>query len=318
MKYTELCVYTNTLGAEIVGAIIDGAGISCFSIEDPNDLEELLENKTVPFDYIEDGLLTRTNGETVVKVYIACDEQGAAQHAKIIDGIALLEKDGIYGRLYVEEQSVEDTDWADGWKQYFHPLKIGNRFIVKPTWEECDPEGREVLEIDPASSFGTGQHETTALCLRALEQLSVEGTTVLDMGCGSGILGIGAARLGAKDITLVDIDSVATRIAEENLGINGVTSICRVLCGNVLTDSAFENDVFDREYDIILANIVADIIKGMAGMFFRSLKSGGTLVCSGIIGGRRAEVEQVLKDAGFVYESTDEENDWVAIKCTKK
>ncbi len=318
MKYTELCVYTNTMGAEIVGAIIDTAGISCFSIEDPNDLEELLENKTVPVDYVEEGLLTRTGGETLVKVYIACDEQGTAQLSAIKDGIALLEKDGAYGRLHIEEQTVEDTDWADGWKQFFHPLKIGERFIVKPTWEDCEPEDRFVLEIDPASSFGSGQHETTALCLRALESLSVDNTTVLDMGCGSGILAIGAAKLGAKNITLVDIDSVATRIAEENLGINNVDSLCRVLCGNVLTDSDFENAVFDREYDIILANIVADIIKGMAGMFFRSLKSGGTLVCSGVIGGRRAEVEAVLCEAGFIHVSTDEENDWVAIKCTKK
>ncbi len=317
MKYTELSVYTNTMGAEIVGAIIDTAGVSCFSVEDPNDLEELLENKTVPFDYIEDGLLEKTGGETVVKVYIACDEQGTAQLTKIKDGIALLPKDGIYGRLFVEENTVEDTDWADGWKQYFHPLKIGERFIVKPTWEECDPEGRYVLEIDPASSFGTGQHETTALCLRALEKLDAKDKTVLDMGCGSGILGIGAARLGAADITLVDIDSVATRIAEENLEINGVDSLCRVHCGNVLTDKDFENTVFDRQYDIILANIVADIIKGMSEMFFRSLKDGGILICSGIIGPRRAEVEKVLAETGFTYLGTDEENDWVAVKCTK-
>lgn len=316
MKFTELTIYTNTLGSEIAGGIITAAGISCYSVEDPADLEALLNDNTVPYDYIEEGLLSKTDGETVVRVYISQDEQGTAQLARIKQGIEAVEGD-CYGRLYMEENTVDDGDWADGWRQYFHPLPIGERFIVKPTWEQCEPGDRIVLEIDPASSFGTGQHETTALCLRALEKLDMAGKQVLDMGCGSGILGIAAAKCGASYTVLVDIDSVAATIAEENLGVNKVSESCKVYCGNVITDKKLADTVFDREYDIIAANIVADVIKGMADMFYSSLKAGGTLVCSGVIGGRKDEVESLLVKTGFTLIGTDEENDWVAIKCTK-
>ena len=141
---------------------------------------------------------------------------------------------------------------------------------------------------------------------------------MLDMGCGSGILAIAAAKLGATEGVLVDIDSVAASIAEDNLKVNKVEGRCSVLCGNVLDDKALADKVFGKEYDIVLANIVADIIKGMAPMFYASLKSDGILVCSGVIGGRREEVEEALKQVGFIHISTDEDNDWVAIKCTKK
>lgn len=316
MKFTELTIYTNTLGSEIVGGIITAAGISCYSVEDPADLEALLNDNTVPYDYIEEGLLNKTEGETLVKIYISQDEQGTAQLARIKQGVESIEGD-CFGRLFMEEVTVDDGDWADGWKQYFHPLPIGEKFIVKPTWESCDSDGRIVLEIDPASSFGTGQHETTALCLRALENIDVENKRVLDMGCGSGILGIAAAKCGASEIVLVDIDSVAASIAEENLSVNGVEDKCKVYCGNVITDGKLAETVFEGEYSLILANIVADVIKGMADMFYASLEEGGTLVCSGVIGGRRAEVESLLEEKGFKLLGTDEENDWVAIKCTK-
>ncbi len=316
MKFTELTVYTNTFGSEVVGGIITAAGISCYSIEDPADLEALLNDNTVPYDYIEEGLLNKTEGETLVKVYISQDEQGTAQLARIKQGIEAIEGD-CFGRLCIEENTVDDGDWADGWRQYFHPLPIGEKFIVKPTWEECEPDGRIVLEIDPASSFGTGQHETTALCLRALEHIDVKDKRVLDMGCGSGILGIAAAKCGAKELVLVDIDSVAATIAEENLTVNGVEDKCKVYCGNVITDEALAKTVFNGKYYLILANIVADVIKGMADMFYDSLEGGGILVCSGVIGGRRAEVEALLAEKGFKLLGTDEENDWVAIKCTK-
>ncbi len=316
MKFTELTVYTNTIGSEVVGGIITAAGISCYSVEDPADLEALLNDNTVPYDYIEEGLLNKTEGETLVKVYISQNEQGTAQLARIKQGIEAVEGD-CFGRLHIEEAIVDDGDWADGWRQYFHPLPIGERFIVKPTWEECEPDGRIVLEIDPASSFGTGQHETTALCLRALENIDITDKRVLDMGCGSGILGIAAAKCGAKELVLVDIDSVAATIAEENLTVNNVQDKCKVYCGNVITDEKLAKTVFNGEYSLILANIVADVIKGMADMFYRSLAVGGTLVCSGVIGSRRAEVEALLEKTGFKLIGTDEENDWVAIKCTK-
>lgn len=318
MIFRELTVYTNTLGSELVGSVINDAGISCFSVEDPADFEALLNDKTVPYDYIEDGLLTKTDGETVVRVYIAKNEQGDLQLDSILKGITeLKEMGGDFGRLQTELNEVDDESWADNWKQFFHPLEIGEKFIVKPTWENCEETDRVVLEIDPASSFGTGQHETTALCLCQLEKLDLKNATVLDMGCGSGILGIGAAKTGAKEIVLVDIDKTAADIAAENLEINGVSHKGKVYCGNVLDNQSFCEKIFNRTYDVIVANIVADIIKEMTPLFKASLKTDGVLICSGIIGKRADEVRTVLSENGFKIEETLEKNDWVAIKCTK-
>lgn len=318
MIFRELTVYTNTLGSELVGSVINDAGISCFSVEDPADFEALLNDKTVPYDYIEDGLLTKTDGETVVRVYIAKNEQGDLQLDSILKGITeLKEMGGDFGRLQTELNEVDDESWADNWKQFFHPLEIGEKFIVKPTWENCEETDRVVLEIDPASSFGTGQHETTALCLCQLEKLDLKNATVLDMGCGSGILGIGAAKTGAKEIVLVDIDKTAADIAAENLEINGVSHKGKVYCGNVLDNQSFCEKIFNRTYDVIVANIVADIIKEMTPLFKASLKTDGVLICSGIIGKRADEVRAVLSENGFKIEETLEKNDWVAIKCTK-
>lgn len=318
MIFRELTVYTNTLGSELVGSAINDAGISCFSVEDPADFEALLNDKTVPYDYIEEGLLTKTDGETLVRVYIAKNEQGDTQLASILSSVEeLKEMGGDFGRLHTEITEVNDESWADNWKQFFHPLEIGEKFIVKPTWESCESSDRVVLEIDPASSFGTGQHETTALCLCQLEKLDLADATVLDMGCGSGILGIGAAKTGAKEIVLVDIDKTAADIAAENLEINGVSQKGKVFCGNVLDNENFCKEIFSKTYDVIVANIVADIIKEMTPLFKASLKDGGVLICSGIIGSRAEEIRTVLGENGFTIEETLEKNDWVAIKCKK-
>ncbi|MBO5766896.1 MAG: 50S ribosomal protein L11 methyltransferase, partial [Clostridia bacterium] len=169
------------------------------------------------------------------------------------------------------------------------------------------------------SSFGTGRHETTALCLEALEKLSVEGADVLDMGCGSGILGIGAALLGATHVDAVDIDMVATRIAEENAEKNGVSKeTMAVYCGNVLSDESLWSYFADKKYDIILANIVADIISDMLPLFDSCLNENGRMVCSGIISPRKEFVLDALEANGFEVEELKEKNDWVAIVCRKK
>ena len=191
--------------------------------------------------------------------------------------------------------------------------------MVVPSWEKEEGKGRIVIEIDPASSFGTGRHETTALCLEALEKLNVEGRDVLDMGCGSGILGIGAALLGAKHIDAVDIDMVATRIAEENAEKNGVpASVMSVYCGNVLSDEALWISFAEKKYSVILANIVADIISDMLPLFDSCLLPDGRMVCSGIISPRKEFVLDALASNGFEVEELKEKNDWVAIVCRKK
>lgn len=320
MKFNEVTIHTTTAGSEVVSGVLFNEGISCFSVEDPKDLLEMLENKTVPVDYVEEGLI-REDGDVLVRVYLAENEQGQLQLEGVLAGVERLRASGEewLGSLEIELGETDEKDWENNWKQYFHPLPIGEKFLVVPSWEKAEEEGRVVIEIDPASSFGTGRHETTALCLEAVERLSPNDKNVLDMGCGSGILGIGAALLGAKHIDAVDIDMVATRIAGENAEKNNLEKgKMDIVCGNVLDDEALWNKFANEKYDIILANIVADIISDMLPLFKSCLKDGGQMVCSGIISPRKEFVLEALDKNGFAVDEIKEKNDWVAIICRKK
>lgn len=318
MIFNELIINTNSLGYEMISGILLEAGVSCFAVEDRADLDEILGNKSIPIDYVEDNLLADSGGLVKVKVYLADNEQGKLAIDEVEAGINLLKIESEFdlGSLEIIKNKVDDNDWADNWKEYFHPLLIGERFIIKPSWENCDADGRLVLEIDPESSFGTGQHETTALCLEMLEKINIKDKTVLDMGCGSGILGIGAALMGAKSILCVDIDKNATDIAAKNAVVNKLDDgKLAVLCGNVLEDKAAYDKVHSGKYDIILANIVADIIRGMAPIFADVLNKDGMLICSGIIAPKKDIVIASLEENGFIIAEVAEKNDWVAVKC---
>ena len=320
MKFDELAIHTTTAGSELVSGVLFNEGITCFSVEDPKDLAELLENSTVPIDYVEDSLI-RDDGDVIVRVYLAQNEQGKIQLEGIIAGLARLKADcGDWaGSLETSLAVTDEKDWENNWKQFFHPLPIGEKFLVVPSWEKQTVTGRITLEIDPASSFGTGRHETTALCLESLEKICFEGAEVLDMGCGSGILGIGASLLGAKHIDAVDIDMVAARIAGENAVKNGLEEgKMEVFCGNVLADKALWDKFAAKEYDIIAANIVADIISEMLPLFKKCLKSDGKMICSGIISPRREFVLDSLEKHGFKIIEIKEKNEWLAIVCMKK
>lgn len=320
MTFEELTIHTNTPGSELVGGVLLAAGVSCFVTEDYNDLVQVIEEKSIPFDYIEESLL-QDPGEVRIKVYLPRNEQGNLQRAEILAGLEKLKTDAEtdVGSLQVTFSEVDEEDWADNWKQYFHPLPIGNRFLVKPTWEPYDGDDRIVLEIDPASSFGSGQHETTALCLEELETLDLSGKTLLDMGCGSGILGIGAALLGASEVVCVDIEQIAADTAAENAKINRIpTGVLKTYCGNILTDAPLREQVLgDARYDVITANIVADVIIAMLPLFRDALKAGGTLICSGILESRKDEVISAARAEGLTVLSAREKNDWAVVTCGK-
>ncbi len=305
----------------MVSGVLFNEGITCFSVTDPRDLAELIENGGVPVDYVESGLLDGQSDVTV-RVYLARNEQGAIQKTGIIAGVKRLKAENgnaeWLGSLDITVSESDDKDWENNWKQYFHPLSIGEKFLICPSWEKVPGEGRTVIEIDPACSFGTGRHETTALCLEELEKQDIAGKDVLDMGCGSGILGIAALKLGAKHVDAVDIDMVATRIAGENAEKNGIPEgLMDIYCGNILTDGTLCESLVQNSYSLILANIVADIISDMLPFFARCLDAQGHMICSGIISPRRDFVVDALGKAGFVIESIREKNEWVAIVCRK-
>ena len=219
MEWTEVNIYTSTEGIDILCSKLMDIGIKGFVIKDSEDFNEFLENKNGKWDYIDDDLMGLSNCETCVTVYLPDNNQGAEMLISIRTMLKSMKADDAdrkYGRLEAELSSIREEDWANNWKQYFKPLKIGDKLIIKPSWEECDnPDNRLILEIDPASSFGTGQHHTTRLCLELLEKSIQKGDKLLDMGCGSGILSIGGMLLGAESAVAVDIEENAVAAAME-------------------------------------------------------------------------------------------------------
>lgn len=314
MKFHDIKIRTNTLGSEAISDMLLINGITSFSVSDPNDFAEIVEERSVPFDYYEDDLLPDDRSVAYVDVYIAYTKQGEAQMQAVADGIAALKAENLpFGSLEYTVYETDDKDWENNWKQFFHPINIGNSFVIKPSWEDCTPDGRKVLEIDPESSFGTGRHETTRLCLELLEKTDCNDADVLDMGCGSGILGIGAYLLGAKSITAVDIDENAVLITRKNAAVNGIPDgILTAYTGNVLDDSTLESTVRSKKYGVVCANIVADVLVMMMPLFRDVMAQGGEIILSGIIAPRKQKVLDALKD-GFDVIEVREENDWVAI-----
>lgn len=314
MKFHDIKIRTNTLGSEAISDMLLINGITSFSVSDPNDFAEIVEERSVPFDYYEDDLLPDDRSVAYVDVYTAYTEQGESQMQAVADGIAALKAENLpFGSLEYTVYETDDKDWENNWKQFFHPINIGNSFVIKPSWEDCTPDGRKVLEIDPESSFGTGRHETTRLCLELLEKTDCNDADVLDMGCGSGILGIGAYLLGAKSITAVDIDENAVLITRKNAAVNGIPDgILTAYTGNVLDDSTLESTVRSKKYGVVCANIVADVLVMMMPLFGDVMAQGGEIILSGIIAPRKQKVLDALKD-GFDVIEVREENDWVAI-----
>ena len=223
-----------------------------------------------------------------------------------------------YGRLQTQFANVKEEDWANNWKQYFKPMNVGKKLLVKPSWEDVTDNSRVILEIDPASSFGSGQHYTTKLCLEYLDELDLKNKKILDLGCGSGILSIAAMLLGSESAIAVDIEENAMKTASENAAINHIPAEkYTAMCGNVISDPALVEKI-GTGYDIITANIVADILIAMKDLFYKFLKPEGTLIISGIISERKNEVTDAVEAAGFRICDVREQNDWAAVMLIKK
>ena len=271
MNWTEVNIYTETEGIDILCASLMDIGIKGFVIKDSNDFKEFLENKNGKWDYIDDDLMNLSNCETCLTVYLPDNSQGMEMMISLktlLKQMKSNDKNNIFGRLELELLQVKEEDWANNWKQYFKPLKVGKKLLVKPSWEECsNTDGRVILDIDPASSFGTGQHNTTKLCLELLEESLNSGDRVLDLGCGSGILSIGAMLLGAGEVTAVDIEQNAVETAIENAAKNNITKDkYMVYCGDVISNKELCEKI-GGGYDLITANIVADVLISMKDIF---------------------------------------------------
>lgn len=316
MDWKEIAIYTTTAGIEPVAALLMDHDVESYALEDAADFQQFLEDTEPYWDYIDETLVQeKTSQETCLKFYLPedCTEQLTAISA----ALAKLKKQdtaGIWGRLAIETNITHQEEWEWGWKKYFKPFPVGKTFFIKPSWETLeDTQGRYVLEIDPASSFGTGSHDTTQLCIAALEDTVQPRTRLLDMGTGSGILSIAAAMLGAQVDTVVDIDANCLKTAQENAEKNHIT-IGRTLCGDALRNPRLAEKInANAPYDMITANIVADIIIKMSPFFAQWLRMGGVLICSGILDERAQEVQSALEVNGFSVDRTASSGGWTAL-----
>ncbi|WP_294175181.1 50S ribosomal protein L11 methyltransferase [uncultured Selenomonas sp.] len=305
LQWAEVSVDTSHEATDLVSEILQELGAAGVVIEDPALLNEYIRSGL--WDYTD--LKESEETEVVrVKAYWALDEEleGKLQHLAVrLDGLA---SNGIdKGAGAVSWKAVADEDWAETWKEFFHTEKIGARTVIKPTWEEYEAKAGEiVVELDPGAAFGTGQHATTSLCIRALEDLVRPGMTVFDVGTGSGVLAIVAAKLGAKSVEAVDFDPVAVRVARENVRQNDAEDVVRTERSDLLKSVA-------GEADLIIANIIADIIVRLFGEVKESLAAGGTMLLSGIIEDRLADVVEAAGQHGFSVEKIEQEKGWAAI-----
>ena len=321
MNWTQVDIYTATPAIDLLSVRLQDLGIRGCMVQDAEDFQEFLEQKDGKWDYLEDGLMELASCETCVTVYLPEDAQGAETLAALRAMLAQMkaeDTEGQYGRLEAVCSGIREEDWANNWKQYFKPFPVGKKLYIKPSWEEptAAAEGRTILEIDPASSFGTGQHHTTRLCLELMEnEIVPDSTRLLDLGCGSGILSIAALRLGAESAFACDIDEKCVDVAYENAALNGIgKDRYTVRWGDVLTDAALRQEM-GTGYDIVVANIVADVIMGLSPHVRPFLKPGGLFLCSGIIDERAAEVLEKLKADGWdVFEQRSSEG-WFSYLC---
>ena len=318
MNWLELHIDTTHAGLDTVTAMLSALDIDGVIIDDETDFQDFLENNHQYWDYVDEDLEKAMAGKSRITFYLLANDNGYGKLGEVRVALQKLkESRDDCGTLLLSMENIQDANWETSWKKYYKPLEIGDRLLVVPQWETEDPKvrasSRVPLILDPGLTFGTGSHATTRLCLTALEKAIQGGERVLDLGCG--ILSIAALRLGAAEATAVDIDDKCLTVAYDNAALNGIgKDTYTVKVGNVLTDEAMRAEL-GGGYQIVLANIVADVIIGLAPMVRSMMASGGLFLCSGIIDTRAEEVADKLRAAGLEIAETRSAEGWYAYTC---
>lgn len=314
MKFTEVTVHTTSEGSELVADILWRYSNYGVAISDVKDVIALQRDKVMYWDYMDEDL-TRDTGEALVKAFVTVEDTPAYMPQIRADIEEMKENCAgcmPLGSLEITTRTVEGDDWIEIWRKHFRPIHIGSRVVVVPEWIKYEKQPQEVtVRLDSNMAFGTGEHETTAMCLELLQEYLTPESVCLDVGCGSGILGISAVLLGAESAYLTDIDPVATDSAEHNCVLNGVADRCTVK----RTDLVGETEI---AADIALANITAEVLCRLAPTLPAHVKSGGTLILSGIIKEKLEGVLQAFAAVGFNHIKTINKGEWYAVAFTKK
>jgi len=308
MKWKEVSVLTEGICVEAVAGIFHRLGSGGVVIEDPQAARkyvnaETWSSKSVSPDFLDHEFI-------VVKAYFHEDKEIMDELYSCLEAV----KDNFDNpKLKVFIDEVKNEDWEQSWKKYYHTFKVGERLVIKPSWEDYVPQNQEVIiEIDPGMAFGTGIHASTRFCLRFVDQYVKGGEYIVDAGCGSGILSIGAAKLGACSVFAMDVDDVAVKVARENIALNNLEGIIEVEEGDII------EVMQDKKADMILANITAEVVVNLIPEAAKILPQGGYFFGSGIVDSRWPGVEKQLQKYGFVIEQVLSDVDWVGVAARKE
>jgi len=316
MEWDRVLIETNEAGVDVVTATLVDCGIIGVEIVNPFERVRFLKESTGVWDYADDELLSEGDGKVYVVFYTAKDDAGKQQLASVESALkSLLPTDNAFGSLLLSVDQVNDASWENEWKKHFKPLKIG-RVTVVPEWESYNASLDEVVVlIDPGSAFGTGQHQSTQLAIHALSRHVSQGMSVLDIGCGSGVLSVTSILLGASFCFSCDIDAHnAISSTKRNAALNKIDSNrLTIQSGDALSDEELRQCITFHEYDIVVANIVADVVSELSPFAFHILKPGGVYITTGIIDEKKKLVEDKLIDAGFTDLRICELDGWVSI-----
>ena len=307
MKFIEFTVHTTTEGSELVADIFWNYTNYGVTVCDYNDIVALQSDKRTFWDYMDDDV-ARPSGDVLVKCFLPVDIADENIRSILADIEELKERSAFpLGTLETARREVDGDDWIDIWKKHFRPLHIGEKVVVCPEWIEYAPkEGEAVVRLDSNMAFGTGEHETTAMCLELLQQYLRPGDTVVDVGCGSGILGIAALLMGAGFAYMTDIDYVAVQSAAHNAALNGVDGRAKIALSDLLEDA-------DVRGQVMTANITADILCRLAGSIPKNLCPGGALILSGIIAPKLAQVIAAYEGVGLHLVKQLQRGEWYAL-----
>lgn len=305
MRYIEVCIDTPAPELDSRCEALAALGAEGFVIENEADFRDFLENNRQYWDYVDESLESAYRGVSRIKCYLTDDEQGEAVLTRIKGAFP----EAVSGY-------TTDEDWENSWRECYEPIEVGERLVVVPEWMDAPDDGRTPLRLDPGIAFGTGSHPTTRLCLAALEGFVTPETRVLDLGCGSGILGIGALMLGAAECTGCDVDPKAPDAALANVALNGIgEDRLHVCAGDIIKDASLRRRL-GGGYKLVLANIVADVIIALAPLARGFMAEGGAFICSGIIDDRADEVAAALTRAGLKIQAHTQEEEWHCYVCT--
>ena len=309
MQWCEAIVHTTTPGSDIISDELMQLGAAGTEIVDRADVPDP-RKAGVYWELYDPKMVEDMPQDVLVKGWFELNEHTHDVLSRVQQRLGELKAAdfGIdLGSLTLDMQNVADEDWSENWKKYYKPFRIGTHLVVKPTWEAYTAQPEDlVIELDPGMAFGTGTHETTNMCMQLLEKYYQDGMRVMDVGTGSGILAIAAARLGAENVLAIDIDPDAVKVARENVALNGVQDAVRVVVGDLCKSEAMP-------CELAVANIVADAICMLAGPLTRHLEKGGLLICSGIIREREQDVLDAARAAGYAVADRIEKGEWVAL-----